>query len=608
LATANAVDGHFTVSVVRTAVQIAADAQAGVRYSLGNVAGNIDITYTRIAITEIPPTSTLIYDMQTDLNLSNLRNNVSIPFLRGVGVSNTAFAVNMSSNPRTVTVTNRGGTSQGIRVIAADIDAIARPDHLYKLEFSGVFPNDSTATARIRLETPTGDVLATTNAVNGHFTLSATLTAEQIAADALAGRHYSLGNVSGNIDIVYTAITISELPVPSIGTVVYNMQTDSNLPDLRNNTNIPFMRCVAGSGMNTSVNMNTSPRTVTISGRSGTSQGIQLIAADLNAVTRPNHLYKVEFSGRFPGNPTATARVRVENPSGETLATSNAIDEHFSVSFVLTAEQIATDAQAGRRYSLGNESGNINIVYTGITITEIPVIRIFDSFMRFDEPVVAASAIDISTTGANQAIVVNSYLLSESHIWLNAGSLYGGAATHAVVASRNGDISLTANSINFHGIIYAPNGRVTINGSGIINGRIFAQEIVIVSDTLTIIAGEGNISHLGFVPPCNGSEPYETTPPTTTSTEPVTTPPTTDATMPSTTLPTTAPTHTVTSPTTPASTDCLEPGFTDVEYEYDDLGRLTRVVFDDENYIVYEYDANGNITRVTRVVDGATQE
>jgi YD repeat-containing protein len=192
---------------------------------------------------------------------------------------------------------------------------------------------------------------------------------------------------------------------------------------------------------------------------------------------------------------------------------------------------------------------------------------------------------------------VNTYLLSESDIWINSAYLYGGATAHAVIASRNGDVVINSDTINFHGIIYAPNGRVTISGSGTINGRIFAQEIVIVSDTLTIIAGDSDISHLGFIAP-DSDEPPVTTTPTTSTTEP------TEPTSPV-TSPTTTPTTLETTPT--STTDDIPAEFTDVEYEYDSLGRLIRVVFDDENYIKYEYDVNGNITRVTRVVDGIAQ-
>lgn len=36
------------------------------------------------------------------------------------------------------------------------------------------------------------------------------------------------------------------------------------------------------------------------------------------------------------------------------------------------------------------------------------------------------------------------------------------------------------------------------------------------------------------------------------------------------------------------------------EYEYDNLGRVTKVIYEDNSSVTYEYDANGNIVSVTR--------
>lgn len=36
----------------------------------------------------------------------------------------------------------------------------------------------------------------------------------------------------------------------------------------------------------------------------------------------------------------------------------------------------------------------------------------------------------------------------------------------------------------------------------------------------------------------------------------------------------------------------------DSRYQYDNLGRLIKVTYEDESYVEYEYDANGNITNV----------
>lgn len=44
------------------------------------------------------------------------------------------------------------------------------------------------------------------------------------------------------------------------------------------------------------------------------------------------------------------------------------------------------------------------------------------------------------------------------------------------------------------------------------------------------------------------------------------------------------------------------------DYEYDALGRLIRVKYDESNYIEYEYDANGNITKVRKTINGEAEK
>ncbi|MCL1903473.1 MAG: cellulase family glycosylhydrolase [Oscillospiraceae bacterium] len=179
----------------------------------------------------------VIYDMQkdSDENLNALAKvNTSAGFLRSAGSSTQGTLINVNTNsPKTITVTGRSGTSQGIQVNIDEIAAIVKTGYAYVIEYTGYFPNDPTAVARIRSEYDNADdkvVLAKAAAVNGSFTVSVARTAEEIKADG--GVRYSLGNESGNIDIIYTGIRIIEFPWEGSATAPIT----SNTPDI--NTDI----------------------------------------------------------------------------------------------------------------------------------------------------------------------------------------------------------------------------------------------------------------------------------------------------------------------------------------------------------------------------------
>ena len=54
-----------------------------------------------------------------------------------------------------------------------------------------------------------------------------------------------------------------------------------------------------------------------------------------------------------------------------------------------------------------------------------------------------------------------------------------------IVYSKNGNVTLTSNNINYNGFIYAPNGTVKIQGNNIsITGTIIAQTLIIEGDTV----------------------------------------------------------------------------------------------------------------------------
>lgn len=230
-------------------------------------------------------------------------------------------------------------------------------------------------------------------------------------------------------------------------------------------------------------------------------------------------------------------------------------------------------------------------------------------------------------------LTLDSALIAENDLTVTADSLLGGNQKDSIILSRSGDITLDiSNIIDWTGIIFAPEGKVTLNGEGTLHGRIFAKEIEIISDGLTVAGSGFDLAARGFKKPETVSpetdplptdtepvptdtEPVPTdTEPVTTVTEPVTDPATEDSAV-TTTDTTAAEIVTVTeAPVTEAPQTADDPGtkttpaYTKAKYEYDKLGRLTKVIYDEKNYIEYTYDANGNITEVKKTTNGITKE
>ena len=219
---------------------------------------------------------------------------------------------------------------------------------------------------------------------------------------------------------------------------------------------------------------------------------------------------------------------------------------------------------------------------------------------------------------ANSGVLtLNSALISEGDLNLKADVLKGGKDSNALISSRTGNVTVQINNeIDWTGIIYAPEGKVTLNGSGIFRGKIFAKEIEIISQTLEIDGSEMDAGARGF-----GKSSAVTTSGTTETTvvsgiettEAVTS--TSDTVQPGSTSSTAAETTAVGSETgeittgeSVSTTVRTSPEYTAANYEYDKLGRLIKVIYDENNYITYTYDANGNITKVQKTVNGITEE
>ncbi len=80
---------------------------------------------------------------------------------------------------------------------------------------------------------------------------------------------------------------------------------------------------------------------------------------------------------------------------------------------------------------------------------------------------------------------VNHTVITEKNIYLSSENIYG---ENAILYSKSGDISINCNVLtDFKGIIYAPNGTVTLNGENVtIEGAIIAKEIYVQANNFTI--------------------------------------------------------------------------------------------------------------------------
>jgi endoglucanase len=335
----------------------------------------------------------VVYDMQQDPNLATL-NTSGIPFLARRTGAGIAFTVNMTSNPRTVTVTGRGGTSQGLEILVNDIFSVAKTNHVYRIEYGGRFPAaNPTAVPRIRLEATnlTGAARLDENgapAVGSVFNMSVTRSHPQLTADlnsssGTANAAYGLGNASGTIDLVYTHIRVVEICLsttcpcatqtttagtpqttpqttpPSTGLPtghdVFNMHNHPELSALDTDgdggsassngqiRSLPFAyRNSANSNRSVEVRM-AAPRTITITGRTALQHGIGFRLNDIPIVT--NHTYTFNVEGRLGTAAGGVMRIRNGIASSSVVLTevNTTANGNFSMTLSRTAAQIQTD-------------------------------------------------------------------------------------------------------------------------------------------------------------------------------------------------------------------------------------------------------------------------
>lgn len=114
----------------------------------------------------------------------------------------------------------------------------------------------------------------------------------------------------------------------------------------------------------------------------------------------------------------------------------------------------------------------------------------YDTETNVDAPHIASGSVQICSEKA----VIDNSVLAGSNIEINANSIAGGNENYSgdivkgsTIASENGNITLNCSGkVNFTGLIYAPNGTVTINADDLtIGGNIVAQKVIINSNKVS---------------------------------------------------------------------------------------------------------------------------
>ncbi|MCL1904182.1 MAG: CotH kinase family protein [Oscillospiraceae bacterium] len=235
--------------------------------------------------------SNVIYDMQKDPDLKKLEGTGGSyeetegrNVLRRAGNPETSVTVNMGAM-RTITVTKRGGTSQGTHIRLNELNA--KPDHSYKFEVSGRLINPSAEVqARLRFEGESRILERETPAENGAFSLTHIATYKQIMGDIESREKvnedafYSIGCTSSDgtfPDMVITSIRITEIFGQSFETTPAT--TTDNPPE---STTSPAITTTTAVTTTTTAVTTTEPVTTTATTETAVSTSYESTASSAN--------------------------------------------------------------------------------------------------------------------------------------------------------------------------------------------------------------------------------------------------------------------------------------------------------------------------------------
>jgi uncharacterized repeat protein (TIGR02543 family) len=328
------------------------------------------------------------YDMQTDPNLAAFAGTGSAQQSTHLllGSNSGSRAVNMAANPRTITITGRSGTSQGVDIHLDRL--LTQPGHFYQFEFTGrvttgAGPHTMFINAVNEAGGNIGNSLATASvAANTAFTISHTASHEEIAHQltlAQGARRYRFGGASAQT-LVVTGITVTEIP-PQSG-LIYCMQITPGAAAFNNLTGAGGSTGAArgsdvlvrngAAAMQVTANSGTS-RSVTVIGRGGTGQGVRIQPANFAGIAAAQN-YRIEIEGRFTSAVPSSARLRFENTPARVIGTAPvSANGNFTLDIIMSGAQILSDASGGSLTSAQWSIGNDGSLTPDMVITEVRV-------------------------------------------------------------------------------------------------------------------------------------------------------------------------------------------------------------------------------------------
>jgi hypothetical protein len=326
----------------------------------------------------------IVYDMRNDPDLflfagNGTANNSTHPILRNHSGNR---SVDTFANPWEISITGRGGTSQGVDIRFASLPSILRNGYAYEFKFTGrvttgVGPHE------MYLRTVTGEsgsgedvetLVISEWETNEVFTLTYVATFNEIDDICIrrgVGRLRLGGARSENLRI--TGITITEIPIGD--GIVYDTRYDPSLYLFAGHGSAnpsTHWRFASNSGTRT---VNMLEKSIAITGRGGGSQGVDF-RLERWLYPQVNHDYEFVVIGKITSNNTSNNNIWARAILGVShvpiAATTAATNGTFRLEFTIPQEQIIgyIDGHSNPLIRIGGADLR-DLLITRITIREV---------------------------------------------------------------------------------------------------------------------------------------------------------------------------------------------------------------------------------------------